>query len=377
MAEAKKRQLGDLIPLDGSQPKEVTELIERSDPLAHCYDWSMRRLGTVLLIAVLAPIGLLAWLLLAPGSNAEPQPFLVNRGEHLVTVAQRLESQGLIKSPLGFKLLARLRRLDRNLRPGRRELPAYASTWNVLEALRKKPVPARVAVPEGRTCWDIAEILDKAKLTDSLTFANLCEDAVLAKKLHLPTSRLEGYLFPDTYLFDGSESPSEIAATMTRHFREVWNGMDTASSPSFRELGPIGVLTLASIVEREAAARSESPLIAGVFYKRLQIGMTLGADPTVRYALRKFTGGLTVTDLAVESPYNTRKFQGLPPGPISNPGKDALRAALHPDTNKGYLYFVAKDDGSRQHDFASDYNVFLRSKHEAAKKRAVSGQQAP
>ncbi len=337
----------------------------------------MRRLGTVLLLAVLASLGRLAWLLLAPGANPEALPFRVERAERLASVAARLESQGLIKSPTAFKVLARIRHLDRNLRPGRRALPAHASTWSVLEALRQKPVPSRVAVPEGRTCWDIAGILDKAKLTDSLTFAELCEDAALAKKLRLPATRLEGYLFPDTYLFDGSETPREIAIAMTRHFREIWSGLDTAHSASFRELGPTGVLTLASIVEREAAARSECPLIAGVFYKRLQTGMTLGADPTVRYALRKFTGGLTVSDLAVESPYNTRKFTGLPPGPISNPGRDALKAALHPDMTKGYLYFVAKDDGSRQHDFSSDYNVFLRDKHAAAKKRAISGQQAP
>lgn len=336
----------------------------------------MRKYVPLLALVLVALVVVAAVLCFLPGGK--PAMIVrVERGESLASVAGRLEKDGAVRNGLLFRVVARLRGLDRDLRPGRRSLPAGASIWGVADALRRKPGSIKVSVPEGRTCWDIAGILERGGLADSLEFAKLCEDSALARAAGIPAHRLEGYLFPDTYLFDGSESPKEIARAMVKRFRSVWKELDTAHSASFKALGPTGLLTLASIVEREAAVREESPLIAGVFYGRLKTGMTLGADPTVRYALRKFTGGLTVSDLAVESPYNTRKFEGLPPGPISNPGREALKAALAPNLTKGYLYFVAKDDGSRRHDFASDYNDFLRSKHAAARKRAVSGQEAP
>jgi UPF0755 protein len=334
----------------------------------------MRRLLPIAALAALLCVPVALCFL--PGKGGE-RIFRVERGERLGSVAKRLEADGSIPNRFLFRVVARLRGLDRELKPGRRTLPAGASIWTLVDALRQKPVAIRISIPEGRTCWDIAGILGRGGLADSLQFSALCEDSALARAVGIPAERLEGYLFPDTYLFDGSESPKELVRTMVRHYRQVWAELDTAHSASFKALGRTGVLTLASIVEREAAVREESPLIAGVFYKRLQTGMTLGADPTVRYALRKFTGGLTVTDLAVESPYNTRRNPGLPPGPISNPGREALKAALFPNTAKGYLYFVAKDDGSRRHDFSSDYDVFLRSKHQAARKRSVTGQEAP
>lgn len=334
----------------------------------------MRKVVPLVLLGALALS--FAALVFLPGSH-EARIVRVGRGESLSQVSKRLAEDGVVRNRLLFQAIARVRGLDRDLRPGRRTVPADASLWSVVDALRQKPVSIKVSIPEGRTCWDIAGILERGGLADSLKFASLCEDSALAREVGIPARRLEGYLFPDTYLFDGSEGGEEIVKTMVKRFRGVWKELDTARSASLKELGPMGLLTLASIVEREAAVRDESPLIAGVFYGRLKTGMTLGADPTVRYALRKFTGGLTVSDLAVESPYNTRKFPGLPPGPISNPGREALAAALAPDTRKGYLYFVGRDDGSRRHDFASDYNDFLRSKRAAAKKRAITGQEAP
>ena len=337
---------------------------------------TMRRVGISLLVLFALLIAILLGIFFTPQGPGKATNVRVARGEAFRTVATRLEFQGAIHNKRAFRALARLRGLDRELRPGRRVLPARASIWDVVQALYRKPVPFKISVPEGRTCWDVAGILERAQLSDSLPFAKLCEDSATAKRLGLPAKRLEGYLFPDTYLFDGSESNEEIARAMVRHFHSVWAGLDTTHSASFRELGAKGVLTLASIVEREAADRSECPRIAGVFYKRLHVNMTLGADPTVRYALRKFTGSLTVSELASNSPYNTRKFEGLPPGPISNPGRQALEAALHPDTTQGLLYFVARDDGSRRHDFSSDYNVFLRDKRAAASKRAETGRPA-
>ncbi|HOX52594.1 MAG TPA: endolytic transglycosylase MltG, partial [Fibrobacteria bacterium] len=189
---------------------------------------------------------------------------------------------------------------------------------------------------------------------------------------------MEGYLFPDTYLFDGSESPMDIARALHKRFRKViQEAGDTATSPVWKTYGLHGVATLASIVEREAAVRTEAPRIAGVFWLRLQQDIPLGADPTVRYALGKFTGSLTKSDLAFDSPYNTRLYAGLIPGPIANAGKDALRAAMFPDDAGGWLYFVAKDDGSREHFFAKDLNQHVRYKDQAARNRRISGVMAP
>jgi peptidoglycan lytic transglycosylase G len=336
----------------------------------------MHRLAKIVLALCVLVVLASGWMIFGPGT-APAAVFQVGRGEKLASVATRLKDKGLLRNRLLFRSLARLRGLDRSLRPGRRRIPAGVSPWRLVAILRAKPELVKVAVPEGRTCWDIAGIVGRAELSDSLAFARLCEDSALAHRLGIRAGRLEGYLFPDTYYFDGSEAPEDVAGVMVHRFRKVFARLDTASSESFRELGAAGVLTLASIVEREAANPAERPLIAGVFYKRLHVDMTLGADPTVRYALRKFTGALTVSDLAINSPYNTRKFEGLPPGPISNPGKESLKAALHPDMARGYLYFVAKDDGSRRHDFSADYRTFLKDKDAAAKRRARSGAGAP
>jgi UPF0755 protein len=148
------------------------------------------------------------------------------------------------------------------------------------------------------------------------------------------------------------------------------------SAPIVAKYGERGWLTLASIVEKEAAVPQEQDPIAGVFWNRLNQGWSLGADPTVRYAVRKPTGPLLVSDLNTDSPYNTRKFTGLPPGPICNPGRGALRAALNPmKTDK--MYFVAKDDGSREHFFSVDNADHMRFKETAAANRVKRGIDKP
>lgn len=331
-------------------------------------------LSAVLLVLVC--VGALGIAVSLPESSGTARSWRLQPGQSVRSVARQLVSEGRIPSWSGplFRAVARARGLDRHIHAGFFRMRERMSVWAAIDVL-SAPAEAgiRMTLPEGRTCRDLAGILRQTQLADSAVFASLCRNADSARKLGIPAGAMEGYLFPDTYLFGGGESPMDIARAMHRRYLEVVKASVDSSSPVWRQLGQNGVVTLASIVEREAAVRSEAPKIAGVFWSRLQQGIPLGADPTVRYALGKFTGPLTKSDLAVQSPYNTRVYAGLPPGPIANPGRDALRAALHPDTSGGLLYFVAKDDGSREHFFAHDLNEHVRFKEKAARNRRVHG----
>lgn len=337
----------------------------------------MRKL-LVFLVLLVAAAGTALWVAAhKPEPSGMTPNWRLQPGSNVRTLAKRLADEGRIPSwsvPL-FRATARVRGLDRKLHSGFFHMPEKLSVWKAIDILSgPSEAGIRFTLPEGRTCQDLSGIVQQAGLADSAQFLAMCRSPDSARKLGIPARGMEGYLFPDTYLFGGGESPMDIARAMHRHFREVLRSAgDSASSPVWRRYGLSGVVTLASIVEREAAVRTEAPRIGGVFWSRLEQGITLGADPTVRYALGKFTGALTKSDLAIASPYNTRVYAGLPPGPIANPGRAALRAALHPDTTGGWLYFVAKDDGSREHFFARDLRQHNRFKDDAARNRRRTG----
>ena len=224
-----------------------------------------------------------------------------------------------------------------------------------------------VTIPEGKTTWEIYSILKAYFQLDSLRLDSLAHSREFAKACRIDAPTLEGYLFPDTYALPWKIPERDVFKVMIKRLKQVTEEFDS-SSPLYRKYGLHGWITLASIVEKEAAVPSEQDLIAGVFSNRLTQGWTLGADPTVRFALRKLTGPLSVEDLDINSPYNTRKFPGIPPGPICNPGKGALRAALNPmQTDK--MFFVAKNDGSREHFFSVDNPEHLHYKAIAAANR--------
>jgi UPF0755 protein len=208
-----------------------------------------------------------------------------------------------------------------------------------------------VTLPEGLTIEQTATRIAAALPIDTTEFITLCLDSAFARTVGPTTAAsLEGFLFPDTYAFIEGTTPSEIIRRMVARFRQKWAEIDSASF-SAHGLTELQIVTLASIVEKEAVVALERPRIAGVFFNRLGRKMTLGADPTVRYVFRKFNGPLLAGELNVASPYNTRKYAGLPPGPICSPGLASLRAVMSPlRTNE--LYFVAKWDGSGEHDFS-------------------------
>jgi UPF0755 protein len=211
-----------------------------------------------------------------------------------------------------------------------------------------------VTIPEGYTMFDIAKAMEDAGLGSAADFVHVAETQTqLISDIAPEAKSLEGYLFPNTYQFTRTESLEEMAAAMVHQFRQVAQQIGLISSLNSSPNSDVPkVVTMASIVEKETAAPEERPRVASVYYNRLAQHVALDADPSVIYAellTGTYQGSLHHADLAVDSPYNTYRFPGLPPGPIGNPGRSALEAALHPDSTD-FLYFVS--DANGHHRFA-------------------------
>jgi UPF0755 protein len=201
-----------------------------------------------------------------------------------------------------------------------------------------------VTIPEGYTARQIAQVLDEAGIGNPREFLRLVSAADFIRSLGLDLPNLEGYLFPDTYAFPRHVSTEEIVRNMVARFRAVyrqeWHDRALALGMTDHQ-----IITLASIIEKETGSGAERPFVSAVFHNRLRLGMPLQSDPTVIYSIAEFNGNLTKVDLKRDTPYNTYRRRGLPPGPIANPGREALEAALYP-AQVEYLYFVSKNDGT-------------------------------
>jgi UPF0755 protein len=341
--------------------------------------------GLALLLLIAAAAGTCVWMLTAKsvprpasatGLEADPATgdvlYEVPPKASLPVLSQDLQEKGLIPNARVFRLFLRLSRQDKKIRAGyfyvRPSNSALEMTWKLTSG---KMATQTVTIPEGKASWEIYAILKAKFPLDSLKFDSLVHSAEFARACGVHSPDLEGYLFPETYVLPWKVTERDALKVMAKRFLEVEREFDL-DAPVYRKYGQRGWVTLASIVEKEAAVPQEQDPIAGVFWNRLNLGWSLGADPTVRFAVHKPTGPLLVSDLNCDSPYNTRKFTGLPPGPIANPGRGALRAALRPmKTDK--MYFVAKDDGSREHFFSVDNNDHVRYKDVAAANRVKRG----
>lgn len=338
-----------------------------------------RSLGVLFLAmaAILVP----AWMLTA---KSEPQSFAESGLEadpvsgdvlfevppkvSLTALSRDLESKGLITNASLFRIFLRASGQDKRIRAGYFYVRRSNSILEMAEKLTSgKMATQTVTIPEGKASWEIFSILKARFPMDSLVFDSLVHSREFILSCGLDAPSLEGYLFPSTYVLPWKVNERDALKVMVRHFLEVEKSFDLRT-PMYEKFGRHGWVTLASIVEEEAAVASEQDLIAGVFYNRLVQGWSLGADPTVRYALRKPTGPLYVSELNNDSPYNTRKFTGLPPGPICSPGRGALRASLNPMATD-MMYFVAKDDGTREHFFSENNSAHVRYKEVAANNR--------
>jgi UPF0755 protein len=308
------------------------------------------RLGAVLLLLVL---GLRVWWRVeteAPvlGPSAE---IVVPQGATTQTIAEQLSAAGLVKRPWTFALLVRMRGDGARMKAGRYRFDGPYSLGDIEEKLVQGEVERReVTFPEGRSIFEMAEIVSKAGLTND-GFLAAARSPLLIADLDPLATTLEGYLFPETYdLKDGSNEEA-LTAEMVKYARGVFEEMgltEAGRTIAGQSLTLRQILTLASIVELETAAPEERPRIAGVFLNRLRVGMKLQTDPTVIYALKlegRYNGNIRKVDLSNESPYNTYRFAGLPPGPIGSPGRSALRAVLNPEATD-VLYFVSRNDGT-------------------------------
>ena len=258
-----------------------------------------------------------------------------------------------------------------NLKAGWYEIPPRQTLEQIFALLASgKNAVRKVTIPEGRASWEIPAYLKKAfpDLNED-RWNKLVQDPKFAQSLGVDANSLEGYLLPDTYPFAIDADEETIIRQMVAANLKVRDEMKGKPNSKWTTLGSWHkVLTLASVVEEETGKPDERFLIAGVFHNRLEIGMPLGADPTVRFIFRNLTGPIYKSQLNSDSPYNTRKFKGLMPGPISNPGRKAIEAALFPADTKA-LYFVAKDDGSGTHFFSSTLTDHNKYKDVAAKNR--------
>jgi UPF0755 protein len=301
----------------------------------------------IVVTAVGVPVLWLLWLL-ADGSRpylraSAPVILDIPRGMRTTEIASQLENLGVIRSRWTFLGLLMLRRPN-TLKAGEYEFKDPASTIAVLGKLVRGDVSYEVVkVPEGFNRFEIAEIVAAQGFSTAEQFLAATEDASLIADLDPGAKDLEGYLFPDSYHFPRHAQPPQIVQAMVNRFREVAATLGTLpDDTSLREL-----VIMASLVEEETGLASERAVVAGVFYNRLRRGLLLQADPTVAYAAlvdNGYTGRIRRSDLAYDSPYNTYRHAGLPPGPVSNPGQAALRAALRPQATE-YMFFVANMDG--------------------------------
>jgi len=293
-------------------------------------------------------LGYLSWLLwfMPYGKPPFPRELDIPSGLGLKGVASLLHREGLLLSRPAFVALAILRGDQGNVRAGGYRFDGPASPRDILDRItRGKALLRRITVPEGLTVGQIAERLASEGLADKSVFIQQTRDtSFVAALLGFEASSLEGFLFPDTYLFPPGEGEERIIRTMVKRFHDVF---DTSLQARASQLGwtVLETVTLASIIEKEASLASERPLISGVLHRRLKLGMRLESDPCVIYGLESFDGDLRKKDLATFHPYNTYLLPGLPPGPICNPGLKAIMAALFP-YDEGYLYFVSRNDGS-------------------------------
>ena len=259
--------------------------------------------------------------------------FVIGKNASAFDIAQILKSKRLIIDPFGFVLMVRYNNADKNLKSGKYNLENVYSTFDIISLLEKGTIPEqiKVTIPEGFTVVDIAGKLYKNGIIND-------KESFIKKALPF-----EGYLFPDTYFFLKGESTEEIIKTMKSRFNEVLPH-DFAEKAKQKGLTEKEALILASIVEKEAKLDKDRPLVASVFLNRLKVNMPLQSDATINYVLKDKKLWLSEKDLAIDSPYNTYKYQGLPPGPICNPGLKSLIAVVNaPETD--YYYFLSKPDG--------------------------------
>jgi UPF0755 protein len=288
------------------------------------------------------------------GPGAGQARVVVPKGASLRVAADSLARAGVIQNATAFRLYAMLANRDRSIRAGTYVFKRGLTWSEVLDDLQGgKGLEHSITIPEG---WSLSQIEPQLARVlgaplDSVQAAT--RDTALLHLLDIPTPTLEGYLFPDTYMFPDGTTPRAAVRVMVARFQQVWRPEWDLQLQTLA-MSRNDVMALAAIVEKEARLPEERPVIAAVYMNRVKAGMLLQADPTVQYALGHHVARVFYKDLEVESPYNTYRHKGLPPGPIASPGRPAIIAALYP-ANVPYKFFVAHPDG--HHEFTNDFRA--------------------
>jgi len=318
-----------------------------------------RRWALLLLLAAGVAIGADLFLPAGPFPPEERRAILIERGETLREISQELHRVGLLRGTLGFQVLARVMRLDRHIKAGQYAFPLGITVPALLRALAQGMGGLDlVTISEGLTVREVSLLLARHLGVPASAFDSLATDRAFLDSLHVDAPSIEGYLAPESYEFLPGTSPEVAFRTMAARQMDV-----LAQATAGHDSLPLGlsihqVLTLASIVESEAQMDDERPRIARVYLNRLQKGMRLQADPTVAYAHGMAPRSrLYLRQLRVVSPFNTYMVEGLPPGPICNPGRASIEAVMRATPGSKDFYFVARGDG--RHFFAATYAEHL------------------
>ena len=321
-----------------------------------------------LVFAVLALLLLSSWfsfVMVSPKKEAGTEVvFEVARGENASSIAQNLKEKGLIRKKWAFILGYRLFYASKSLKAGEYVIRFPSSTKDVLGLITEGRVLLYpVTIPEGLTRLETADHIQATFGVSASDFLRASMETNLIEDLDSKARDLEGYLFPETYHFVRGSRAEDVVAAMITQFKDVfdvqWQKKASDMGMSVRE-----VVILASLIEKETSVAEEGSLVSAVFHNRLKKRMKLDCDPTIIYVLKqegRFRDRLRSKDLRLDSPYNTYLYPGLPPGPIANPGKDSLWAAVEP-AEADYLYFVSKNDGSHHFSltFREHQNAVLR-----------------
>ncbi len=336
----------------------------------------MRKLAWLFLIAIFAVGGWFAWAVLTPIPPSGSTFVILRPGYSTKRIAAELQAAGIIRSREAFLLWHYYHR-GRSLKAGEYLFDKPSNIIDIQKRLRRGDVYYRtVLVPEGFTMFDVARTVEEAGLGSAEDFLKVAQsDTSLISDLDPSAKSLEGYLFPETYQFTRMMSMQDMAAAMVKQFRQVASQIGLVpqayNTDPEADTNVHAIVTMASIVEKETAVPDERPQVASVYYNRLAKRIALDADPSIIYAelmAGTYQGALHHADMSFASAYNTYRHAGLPPGPIANPGRSALEAAMHP-AQTDYYYFVADAEG--HHRFAK--TIEEHNKNVLAYRKAMRG----
>ncbi len=312
--------------------------------------------------AVLIVAGFSYWLFfkgVVPGNEQTTYILKIKNGMSFNAIVKMMADEGIITSKRKVSWVGEILDYKSKLKAGKYEIAGGLSSYQLLRQLANGKVKVEwVTIPEGKPARRIASVLNNKIEADSTCFMKLVFDAAYAEKLGVAAPSLEGFLYPETYDFYWGMRPEDAIPVMVKQFQKNFDDdLEIRLAQSGMTL--LQVVTLASIIEGEAIVESERPVIAAVYHNRLKKRLLLQADPTIQYIIPDGPRRLLKRDLEIDSPYNTYKNIGLPPGPVNNPGIASIRASLYP-AQVDYLYFVANGDGT--HTFSRTYEEHLRAK---------------